>query len=145
MNTITLPTGRVLPLDYLDFSEATQTFHYGGLDVTPYMTRAQKVAAGGGLFDVERANREASDAARDAAGLPRVPDLNSRTPITDAFLDGVGNDLSKLATDTRDLIGIGQENAGKGSPLLRWLLVAGVGLVLWKIGVLDWVKKKLAA
>ena len=143
MNTLTLPTGRVLPLDYLDFSEATQTFYYGGLDVTPYMTRAQKVAAGGGLFDVERANREASDAARDAAGVPRVPEAEQST--TRIFVEGVGNDLSKLATDTRDLIGIGQENKGNGSPLLRWLLVAGVGLVLWKIGVLDWVKKKLAA
>ena len=143
MNTITLPTGRVIPLEYLDLDRATQRFHYGSLDVTPYMTRAEKVAAGRGAFDVERANREASDAARDAAGVPRVPE-GEQSAVT-LFLDGVGNDLTKLATDTRDLIGIGQENKGNGSPLLRWLLVAGVGLVLWKIGVFDWVKKKLTA
>jgi hypothetical protein len=143
MNTLTLPTGRVLPLDYLDFSEATQTFFYGGLDVTPYMTRAQKVAAGGGLFDVDRANREASDAARDAAGLPRVPEGEQST--TRIFVEGVGNDLSKLATDTRDVIGLGQENAGNGSPLLRYALAALVLFVVWKVGVLDWVKKKLTA
>lgn len=143
MNTLTLPTGRVIPLEYLDLDSATQRFYYGTLDVTPYLTRAQRVEAGGMAFDVERANREASDTARDAADLPRVPE-GEQSAVT-LFLDGVGNDLAKLATDTRDTIGLGPENAGKGSPLLRWLLVAGVALLLWKIGAFDWVKKKLTA
>ena len=143
MNTLTLPTGRVILLEYLDFDRATQRFFYGSLDVTPYMTRAEKVAAGRGAFDVERSNREASDAARDAAGVPRVPE-GEQSPVT-LFRDGVGNDLSKLATDTRDLIGIGQENKGNGSPLLRYVLAALVLFVVWKVGVLDWVKKKLTA
>ncbi len=138
---ITLPTGRQIALYHVAFDADAQQFFYGNLNVTPYMTRAQQVEVGGMAFDVERANREASDAARDAAGLPRVPE-GEQSAVT-LFLDGVGNDLSKLATDTRDLIGIGAENKGNGSPLLRWLLVAGVGLLLWKVGVFDWVKKKL--
>lgn len=138
---VRLPTGREIRLSNVDLDPATQRFTYGPLDVTPYLTPLQKRQFN--AFDVERANREASDAARDAAGLPRVPE--GETSALTLFAEGVGNDLSKLATDTRDLIGIGPENAGKGSPLLRWLLVAGVGLLLWKVGVFDWVKKKLTA
>ena len=143
MNTLTLPTGRVIRLEHLEFDRATQRFYYGTLDVTPYLTRAQMLTVAGDAFDVERANREASDAARDAAGLPRVPDGEPNTLTL--FLDGVGNDLSKLATDTRDLIGLGEENAGKGSPLLRYALAALVLIIVWKVGVFDWLKKKLTA
>lgn len=143
MNDLLLPTGRTIRLDLVELEPASQRFFYGSLDVTPYLTRAQKVAVGGAAFDVERANREASDASRDSAGLPRVPE-GEQSAVT-LFLDGVGNDLSKLATDTRDLIGIGEENAGKGSPLLRYGLAALLLLVLWKVGVLDWLKKKLTA
>ena len=140
---LTLPTGRTIRLEFFEFVRDTQRFYYGPLDVTPYMTRAQMVAVGGAAFDVERANREASDAARDAAGLPRVPEGESNTLTL--FLDGVGKDLSKLATDTRDLIGLGPENAGKGSPLLRYALAALVLIIVWKVGVFDWLKKKLTA
>ena len=143
MNDLLLPTGRTIRLDLVELDPATQRFFYGQLDVTPSRTRAQKVAVGGAAFDVERANREASDAARDAAGLPRVP-VGEPNTLT-LFLDGVGNDLSKLATDTRDLIGLGPENAGKGSPLLRYALAALVLIIVWKVGMFDWVKKKLLA
>ena len=143
MNDLTLPTGRTIRLDLVELEPATQRFFYGPLDVTPYMTRAQMVAVAGDAFDVERANREASDAARDAAGLPRVPDGETNTLAL--FLDGVGNDLAKLATDTRDLIGLGPENAGKGSPLLRYALAALVLIIVWNVGVFDWVKKKILA
>ena len=143
-NLITLTTGRTIRIELFEFDRATQRFYYGTLDVTPYLTRAQMLTVAGDAFDVERANREASDAARDAAGQPRVPDNLPTTPAR-LFLGGVGDDLAKLATDTRDLIGIGPENAGKGSPLLRYGLAALLLLAVWKVGLFDWVKKKLLA
>ena len=144
MSTFTLPTGRTLPLAYVTHDVLTNGFYYGGLDVTPYLTRAQMLEAAPLTFDVERANREASDRARDAAGLPRVPDNLPTNPLA-LFADGVARDVNKLATDTRDFIGLGPENAGKGSPLLRWALVIGAAVILWKVGVFDWLKKKLTA
>ena len=141
MNEILLPTGRAIRLDLVELDPQTQRFYYGPLDVTEYMSGAQKRTFP--RYDVERANREASDAARDAAGQARIPE-GEQSAVT-LFIDGVGRDLSKLATDTRSAIGIGPENAGKGSPLLRWGLFALVLLVLWKVGVLDWLRKKLTA
>jgi hypothetical protein len=144
MSALTLPTGRTLPLSALAFDAALNRFFYAGLDVTPYMTRAQMLEAAPHDFDVERANREASDAARDAAGRPRVPD-NLPTSTLGIFAAGVASDVNKLATDTRDFIGIGAENTGKGSPLLRWALALAAVAVLWKVGVFDWLRKKLTA
>lgn len=144
MNSLTLPTGRVVLLEYLDFDSASQRFYYGTLDVTPYMTRAQMVAAGGLAFDVERANRAASDAARDAAGLPRVPDTGETSTLV-LFGQGVAADVTSLATGIRDFAGIGPENAGKRSPLFWLVVLGGAGFLAYQLGVFAWLKKKLTA
>lgn len=141
---ITLPTGRQIPLDYISFDPASNRFFYGGLDVTPYMTRAQMVEVGGAAFDVEAANRAASDAARIARGEQPYAD-GGETSVAKLWLDGVGSDVAKLARDTRDFFGIGEENAGKGSPIIRLVIVAGVVFALHQLGVFAWIKKKLTA
>lgn len=142
MNTLLLPTGREIRMDLIELDPGTQQFFYGALNVTPYLSPTQMRTFPG--FDVERANREASDAGRIARG--ETPYIN---PSTDGaltlFVQGVGNDLSKLATDTRDFIGLGPENTGKGSPLLRWALLAGAVFLAWQLGLFAWARKKLTA
>ncbi|MEQ2008315.1 MAG: hypothetical protein ABMA26_16130 [Limisphaerales bacterium] len=140
---ITLPTGRQIPLYNVSFDPLSQRFFYGSFDVTGYMTRSQKVEVGGLSFDVERANREASDAARDAAGLPRVPE--GETSTFTIFREGVADDVSALATGIRDFAGIGPENAGKRSPLFWLVVLGGLGFLAYQLGVFAWVKKKLSA
>jgi hypothetical protein len=139
---VTLSTGRVIPLSDVRMEPESQRFYYGVADVTAFLSAAQKRRFPG--YDVERANREASDAARIARGEQPYPDPKPVSTI-DEFIKGVGSDVAELATDTRDAIGIGAENNGNGSPLLRWALGIGVILLLWKIGALDWVRKKLTA
>lgn len=141
-NLVTLPTGRSIQLDYVVLAEESQQFFYGPANVTDYLTSEQKRTFPG--YDVERANREASDAARDAAGLPRVPD-NLPTSTAGLFLEGVGADLAQAAQGVRDFAGIGPENAGKRSPLFWTLVIVGLGFVLWQIGGFAWLKKKLTA
>lgn len=141
---ITLPTGRQIPLYNIAFDEASQQFFYGSLNVSDYMTRAQKVEVGGFGFDVARANREASDAARDAAGLPRVPD-NGETSVLKLWAEGVGNDVASLAQRVRDFAGIGPENEGKRSPLFWAVVIGGLGFLAWQLGVFGWIRKKLSA
>lgn len=150
---ITLPTGRQIALYNVAFDADAQRFYYGSLDVTPYMTRAQMVEVGGMGFDVEAANRAASDAARDAAGLPRVPDTGNGqsfldTPVLQTLLgtaQGVGEDISGIATGIRNFAGIGPENAGKRSPLFWVLVIGGLGFIAYQIGLFAWVKNKLTS
>ena len=140
--TFTLPTGVVRKLYLVDYDAASRRFTLGGFDVTPYLSGEDKRSFPG--YDVEAANNEASDAGRIARGEApyQVPQ-----PVStfEEFIKGVVSDVAELATDTRDAIGIGRENNGNGSPLLRWALGIGLIVVLWKIGALDWVRKKLAA
>lgn len=140
---ITLSTGRFVPLYNLDFDPATQQFFYGTFNVTSYLTRAQKEAVAGPAFDVERANREASDAKRDALGLPRVPDADASA--FSLFVDGVSADVASLATGIRDFAGIGPENAGKRSPLFWFVVLGGAGFLAYQLGLFAWVKKKISA
>lgn len=124
------------------FDTRRQRFFYGDADVTDLLSADQKRRFAG--FDVERANREASDAARIARGEAPYPDPQPVSTFEE-FIKGVGSDVAELATNTRDAIGIGAENKGNGSPLLRWALGIGLIVLLWKIGALDWVRKKLTA
>lgn len=138
----TLPTGVQRKLYLVDYYPATRRFDLSGLDVTPYLSSAQKRSFPD--YDGTEDRNEASDAARIARGEKpyEVPQ-----PVTtfEEFFKGVGGDVAELATDTRDAIGIGAENRGNGSPLLRWALGIGLIVLLWKIGALDWVRKKLTA
>ncbi len=147
MNTLTLPTGRVLRLDQLAFDATSQRAYYGQLDVTDYLTRAQLQAVGGSAFDVERANSAASDAARLAAG--EAPYTNgapvSYVDILSNTVKGIGNDVASAAQTVRDFAGIGPENAGKHSPLFWFALLAGVGYLLNQLGIFAWLRKKLSA
>lgn len=138
----TLPTGVQRKLYLVDYDEASRRFYLGGYDVSPYLTGDHKRTFPG--YDVEAANREASDAARIARGEQPYPDPKPVSTFEE-FIKGVGSDVAELATDTRDAIGIGAENKGNGSPLLRWALGIGLIVLLWKIGALDWVRKKLTA
>ena len=121
MNTITLPTGRTIPLADVTLDVATQRFYYGPANVTNFVSPSQKRQFAG--FDVERANREASDAARLARGLDPVPDPSTAGTLT-LFVEGVGDDVKTAAQQVRDFAGIGPENAGRRSPLF-WVLLLG--------------------
>ncbi|MEN9575653.1 MAG: hypothetical protein RL514_3508 [Verrucomicrobiota bacterium] len=147
MNRLTLPTGRTIPLEYLTFDAASQHAYYGSLDVTEYMTRAQIQAVGGSAFDVEQANREASDAARIARGLAPYEDPPQITPweVLTNTARGIGNDVATAAQGVRDFVGIGPENAGKHSPLFWFAIVAGLGWIAYQLGVFVWLRKKLTA
>jgi hypothetical protein len=119
-----------------------QRFFYGDADVTDLLSQDQQRRFAG--FDVERANRQASDSARIARGEQPYADPQPVSTFEE-WIKGVGSDVAELATVTRDAIGIGAENRGNGSPLLRWALGLVLIVLLWKIGALDWVRKKLTA
>ena len=144
MNTLTLPTGRVIRLEHIEFDRATQRFYYGTLDVTPYLTRAQMLATAGDAFDVERANREASDAARIGRGEAPYADPPS-TSTLGLWVDNVSADVATAAQGVRDFVGIGPENAGKRSPLFWTALVLGAGFLAYQLGLFVWIRKKLTA
>ena len=141
---LTLPTGRTVPLAYLTFAAASQRAYYGALDVTPYLTRAQLVTVGGDAFDVERANREASDAARIGRGEAPYADPPS-TSTLGLWVDNVSADVTTAAQGVRDFVGIGPENAGKRSPLFWTALVLGAGFLAYQLGLFVWIRKKLTA
>jgi hypothetical protein len=142
VNTITLSSGRVLPLPYVSLDVPTQRFYYGPLEVTDFLSPSQKRTFLG--FDVEAANRAASDAARAERGLPPVPD-NLPTSTVGLWLDGIGADVTQAAEDVRDFAGIGPENAGRRSPLFWTAVAVGVGWLLYQVGAFAWIRKKLTA
>lgn len=138
----TLPSGVQRKLYLVDYNAATRRFTLGEFNVGPYLTAAHKRSFPD--YDPTDDNNAASDAGRIARGEEpyQVP-----KPVTtfEEFIAGVGSDVAELATDARDAIGIGAENNGKGSPLLRWALIVAVGFVLYKVGVFDWLRKRLSA
>ena len=145
MNTITLPTGRVLPLSSIELYPISNRFFYGRLEVTEYLTGEQRRSFSG--YDVERANREASDAARIANGETPYADGApvSYTDILGNTVRGIGNDLASAAQTVRDFVGIGPENAGKHSPLFWLAILVGAGYLLNQLGIFAWLRKKLSA
>ena len=142
MNTITLPTGRTIPLADVTLDVAAQRFFYGVADVTEFLSPSQKRQFAG--FDVERANREASDAGRLARGLDPVPDTGETSAVK-LFVRGVADDVKTAAQQARDFAGIGPENAGKRSPLFWALLIGGLGFLAWQLGLFAFIRKKLTA
>jgi hypothetical protein len=145
MNTVVLHTGREIPLEYVALDVASQRFFYGSFEVTDYLDASQKRQFNG--YDVERANRAASDAARDATGLPRYADGNAFSwgYVLGDTARGIGEDVATAAQSIRDFAGIGPENAGKRSPLFWTAVIVGVGFVLYQVGAFAWLKKKLTA
>lgn len=142
MNTLTLSTGRVIPLADVRLDVPSQRFYYGIANVTDSLSGEQKRTFPG--YDIERANREASDAARIASGEAPYADPSTAGTLT-LFVDGVGDDLSTAAQDVRDFVGIGRENAGRRSPLFWTVLLVGLGYLAHQLGVFAWIRKKLTA
>lgn len=145
MNTLTLPTGRVIRLDQVEFFTASQLFFYGSFDVTPYLSGEQKRSFAG--YDVAHANTDASNAARDKSGQTHYADGKDMSywDIAKDTASGIGNDVSSAAQSLRDFAGIGPENAGKRSPLFWTALAVGLGFLLYQIGAFAWLKKKITA
>lgn len=147
MNTITLPTGRVIPVSYLTFEKATQRAYYGGLDVTGYLTRAQMQLVGGDEYDVQLANIAASDAARIARGETPYVNPPQLTPwdVAANTVQGIGSDLASASESVRSVLAIGSENAGKFKLYLTLGLLGLLTYGLWRAGVFAGLKKKLSA
>ncbi len=140
-STFTLPTGTVRKLYLVDYDAASRRFTLGSLDVGPYLSPSQKRTFPD--YDPAPDLAAASDAAQVERGVEPAP--VGETSAWDLFWAGVGNDLAKGAEDVRDTIGIGRENAGKGSPLLRWIIAGAALWLAWRVGIFDWLKKRLAA
>ncbi len=142
---VTLSTGRVIPLSDVRMEPDSQRFYYGVADVTAFLSAAQKRRFPG--YDVERANREASDAARIRNGLDPYDDPPVATfyTVLEDTAAGIGADVATAAKGVRDFAGIGPENAGKRSPIFWTLLIAGLGFLAYQLGVFAWVRKKLSA
>lgn len=140
-STFTLPTGAVRKLYLVDYDAASRRFLLGAFDVSAYLSPSQKRTFPD--YDPTPDLAQASDDAQRARGVEPQP--VGETSDWDLFWRGVGDDLSKGAEDIRGTVGIGRENAGKGSPLLRWVFAAGLLWLAWRVGVFDWIKKRLAA
>lgn len=145
MNSVTLSTGRVIPLADVRLDVASQAFYYGVANVTDFLSGEQKRRFPG--FDVERANREASDTARIINGEEPYadPPATSFLTVLEATADGIGADVATAAQGVRDFAGIGPENAGKRSPLFWTALAVGVGFLAYQLGVFAWIRKRLGA
>lgn len=141
-DTITLGTGRVIPLADVRLDVASQRFYYGVADVTGSLSGEQKRRFPG--YDVERANREASDAARIGQGEQPYADP-PETGVVRLWVEGMARDVVQVAEDARDFVGIGPENAGKRSPLFWTAVIVGLGFLAYQIGLFAWIRKKLTA
>lgn len=145
MNTVTLSTSRVIPLADVRLDVPSQRFYYGPANVTDFLSGEQKRSFPG--YDVARANREASDAARIANGLDPYDDPPATTfyTVLEDTAAGIGADVATTAQGVRDFAGIGPENAGRRSPLFWTAILAGLGFLAYQIGVFAWIRKRLGA
>lgn len=121
----------------VEFNPSSQRFFYGSADVSALLSREQKVAVGGASFDVEYANRQASDAARDAAGLPHHSDGQpfSWWDVAADTAGGVGSDVASASESVREVFGVGVENAGKFKTFLTLATVGLLAFALWRASV----------
>ena len=117
IDKVTLPTGKVIPLDYVEMAADRVRFYYGGFEVTDYLSREQKKTFPG--FNVVADNIRMSDTY--GAG---PTDIGSTSVIGLTF-DGIWNDVKDTSQATREFI-TGQP--GEMSSLKKWL-IAGVVLV----------------
>lgn len=111
-STFTLPTGAVRKLYLVDYDAASRRFLLGAFDVSAYLSPSQKRTFPD--YDPTYDLAKASDDAQRERGVEPAP--VGETSAWSLFWSGVGDDLAKGAEDIRETVGIGRENAGKGSP-----------------------------
>ena len=88
---VRLPTGRVIPLSDVKAGSGGNYF-YNGLNVTPYLTRAQQLYLEG--YDTGQVNVVLSDEKARSQG--RKPVVVGSTSVWDNFTAGVGDDVKSL-------------------------------------------------
>ena len=120
---VLLPTGYSIPLRNVEFDSASYHFFYGGLDVTDYLTLAQKLLFAADGYDQAVDFIRMSDDSTRRQGREPVHEKS----VVGTFISGVGSDIASIGDNARSFFGIGEENAGKMSGLVKLTLLAGAG------------------
>lgn len=115
---VLLPTGKVIPLSYVELAANGTRFFYGSFDVTDSLTYWQKRSFLRYNFTLD--NELLSDKNTRAQGREIVQPQSA----VGVFFRGVGSDIASVADNARSFLGIGAENAGKLSGLTKLLLFA---------------------